>query len=194
MWKLMFENTLRNKEIKSTYCPRRVAGKRISKCPWPNSWRCHLAIAFISKTAARRALATGYAQLWRRELAIPGTDGTDRLYIRRCVDTSLHIVPNMLLASEDIKQKQNEPLCCWIQTRLYLHRLYDIRLLASCLHFKLSGVAMKSQSSGAVWKSRRPSWAPVPYNPTVSVDLKQHSTNHFRSVWKSRWMSWATRP
>ena len=31
------------------------------------------------------------------------------------------------------------------------------------------------QSSGAVWKSRWPSWAPVPNKPTVSVDVKQHS-------------------
>ena len=39
------------------------------------------------------------------------------------------------------------------------------------------------QSSGAVWKSRRPSWAPVPNKPTVSVDVKQHST---KSHWRSR--------
>ena len=32
------------------------------------------------------------------------------------------------------------------------------------------------QSPEAVWKSRRPSWAPVPNKPTVSVDVKQHST------------------
>ena len=30
-------------------------------------------------------------------------------------------------------------------------------------------------SSGAVRKSRWPSWAPVPKKPTVSVDVKQHS-------------------
>ena len=34
-----------------------------------------------------------------------------------------------------------------------------------------------TQSSGAVWKSRWPSWAPVPNKPTVSVDVKQHSTS-----------------
>ena len=33
------------------------------------------------------------------------------------------------------------------------------------------------QSSGAVWKSRWPSWAPVPNKPTVSVDVKQHFNN-----------------
>ena len=27
-------------------------------------------------------------------------------------------------------------------------------------------------------KSRWPSWAPAPKKPTVSVDVKQHSTNH----------------
>ena len=31
------------------------------------------------------------------------------------------------------------------------------------------------ECSGAVWKSRWPSWAPVPNKPTVSVDVKQHS-------------------
>ena len=34
------------------------------------------------------------------------------------------------------------------------------------------------QSSGAVWKSRWPSWVPVPNKPTVSVDVKRHSTNN----------------
>ena len=38
------------------------------------------------------------------------------------------------------------------------------------------------QSSGAVWKSRWTSWAPVPNKPTVSVDVKHHSTNLCRSV------------
>ena len=33
-----------------------------------------------------------------------------------------------------------------------------------------------SQSSGAPWKSRWPSWAPIPNKPTVFVDVKQHST------------------
>ena len=37
-------------------------------------------------------------------------------------------------------------------------------------------MARSSQSLEAVWKSRWPSWAPVPNKPTVSVDVKQHST------------------
>ena len=36
---------------------------------------------------------------------------------------------------------------------------------------------VQTQSSGAVWKSRWPSWAPVPNKPRVSVDVKQHSSN-----------------
>ena len=36
----------------------------------------------------------------------------------------------------------------------------------------------QNQSSVAVWKSRWPSWASVPNKPTVSVDVKQHSTNN----------------
>ena len=31
--------------------------------------------------------------------------------------------------------------------------------------------------TGAVSKMRRPSWAPIPNKPTVSVDVKQHSAN-----------------
>ena len=33
------------------------------------------------------------------------------------------------------------------------------------------------QSSGALWKSRWTSWAPVPNKPTVFVDVKQHFNN-----------------
>ena len=38
------------------------------------------------------------------------------------------------------------------------------------------------QSSGAVWKSRWTSWAPVPNKPMVSMDVKQHFSFklHFR--------------
>ena len=35
------------------------------------------------------------------------------------------------------------------------------------------------QSSGAVWKSSWPSWAPVPKKPTVSVDVKQRIITDF---------------
>ena len=41
------------------------------------------------------------------------------------------------------------------------------------------------QSSGAVSKSRWPSRAPVPNKPTVSVDVKQHSTNFTDSELRS---------
>ena len=40
----------------------------------------------------------------------------------------------------------------------------------------LSSTAASASCSGAVWKSKWPFWAPVPYKPTVSVDIKQHST------------------
>ena len=61
-------------------------------------------------------------------------------------------------------------------------------------------VEPRRSSSGGVWKSRWPSWAPVPNKPTVSVDVKQHSTNKSESlelsscVWKWRWPSWAPVP
>ena len=34
--------------------------------------------------------------------------------------------------------------------------------------------SIETQNSGAVWKLRWTSWAPVPNKPTVSVDIKQH--------------------
>ena len=43
-------------------------------------------------------------------------------------------------------------------------RIRHVAFCLSCLR----------QSSGAVWKSRWPSWAPVPDKLTVSVDVKQH--------------------
>ena len=39
-------------------------------------------------------------------------------------------------------------------------------------------INLSCQSSGAVWKSRWPSWAPVPNKPTVSADVKQHFNNN----------------
>ena len=38
----------------------------------------------------------------------------------------------------------------------------------------------ENQSSGAVWKSRWTSWAPVPNKPTVSMDVKQHFSNNLK--------------
>ena len=38
------------------------------------------------------------------------------------------------------------------------------------------------QSSGAVRKSRWPSWAPVPNKPMVSVDVKQHFNRNQNGV------------
>jgi len=46
-----------------------------------------------------------------------------------------------------------------------------------------------SQSSGAVWKSRWPSWAPVRNKPTVSVDVKQHF-NHLFTLFPIRAVTW----
>ena len=37
---------------------------------------------------------------------------------------------------------------------------------------------LSCHSSGAVWKSRGTSWAPVPNKPTVSVDVKQYFNCH----------------
>ena len=53
---------------------------------------------------------------------------------------------------------------------------------------KTEGRTRQSQSSGAVWKSRWPSWAPVPNKPTVYVHVKQHSTNLDRKMlWGEAW-------
>ena len=52
----------------------------------------------------------------------------------------------------------------WHASKYKVHKLHQSYNLRQC--------------SGAVWKSRWPSWAPVPNKPTVSVDVKQHSTNN----------------
>ena len=38
---------------------------------------------------------------------------------------------------------------------------------------KVTTAALRGQSSGAMYKSRWPSWAPVPNKPRVSLDVKQ---------------------
>ena len=40
-----------------------------------------------------------------------------------------------------------------------------------------------AQNSGAVWKLRWPSWAPVPNKPMVSVDVKQHFNLKLQPLW-----------
>ena len=42
--------------------------------------------------------------------------------------------------------------------------------------------AVTSELRSSVWKSRWPSWAPVPNKPTVSVDVKQHPTNQLVKI------------
>ena len=56
--------------------------------------------------------------------------------------------------------------------------------------YKVIAVAWHSgQSSGAVWKSRWMSWAPVPSKPTVSVDIKQHFIIMAFWPWGQTWSS-----
>ena len=43
---------------------------------------------------------------------------------------------------------------------------------------KTNSKLQDKESSRAVWKSRWPSWAPVPNKPTVSAEVKQHSADH----------------
>ena len=49
---------------------------------------------------------------------------------------------------------------------------FKVRLIFSA--FKQPKRRRKCQSSGAVWKSRWTSWAPVPNKPAGCVDVKQH--------------------
>ena len=48
--------------------------------------------------------------------------------------------------------------------------------------YVVSEMKLRAQSSGAVWKSKWQSWAPVPNKPTVSVDVKQHFNNEIKSL------------
>ena len=73
-------------------------------------------------------------------------------------------------------------VCLWLPiSPPFSFLFYSFVLGFCCLFF---------QSLGAVRKSRWPSWAPVPNKPTVSVDIKQHSTNKvFLSVCRRGWPS-----
>ena len=83
-------------------------------------------------------------------------------------------------------------VCCLLKIKEEENSLYLFSTTVRC-HCQVT------QTSGAVWKSRWPSWAPVPNKPTVSVDVKQHFninqvTQTSGAVWKSRWPSWAPVP
>ena len=62
--------------------------------------------------------------------------------------------------------------CCLQRTGLFVGDRYSRWTVLSVGDQMNCAVAL--QSSGAVWKSRWTSWAPVPNKPTVSVDVKQH--------------------
>ena len=57
---------------------------------------------------------------------------------------------------------------------------FTSKICMSCFVLLNKGFLFLNHSSGAGWKSRWPSWAPVLNKPTVSVDVKQHSTNEFK--------------
>ena len=52
--------------------------------------------------------------------------------------------------------------------------------------YRLRYVRSHQQSSETVWKSKWPSWAPVPNKPTVSLDVKQHFNQTPISILVSR--------
>ena len=60
-----------------------------------------------------------------------------------------------------------------------------ISLMVSVADVKHHVYLLNSQSSGAVRKSRWPSWAPVPDKPAFSVDVKQHLNNMLGVVRRS---------
>ena len=77
----------------------------------------------------------------------------------------------------DVYKRQAWPLlfvCVCECNRLWCFKLLFVPLILRGCKTRLETVY---QSSGAVWKSRWPSWAPVPNKPTVSVDVKQHFNN-----------------
>ena len=61
-------------------------------------------------------------------------------------------------------------------------RLKVISRIMPSLFISKEAASENQQSSGAVWKSRWPSWAPIPNKPTVSVDVKQHSADQWKEM------------
>ena len=75
--------------------------------------------------------------------------------------------------------------CCFTSTEttreaqdvhLDTHSSWALNWLAPSDYISIYCSGGGGQSSGAVWKSRWTSWAPVPNKPTVSVDVNQPST------------------
>ena len=62
----------------------------------------------------------------------------------------------------------------WLKKKLLCGSVLILKACRLWRNSPLSHTSIHPQSSGAVWKSRWPSWAPIPNKPTVSVDVKQH--------------------
>ena len=86
--------------------------------------------------------------------------------------------PPDMITRTDAKAPPPSPLVLRVCYRLSLIFEPDIRG-HEAPHQVKSGMDMSCarQSSGGVWKSRWPSWAPVPNKPTVSVDVKLATLN-----------------
>ena len=83
------------------------------------------------------------------------------------------------------------PGCSWRlrSSSAQRHRKTDIR---TCISAFLNALN-PTQNSRVVWKSRWPSWAPVPNKPTVSVDVKQHFNQldpSMTHVWSLKCCTW----
>ena len=129
-----------------------------------------------------------------------------------CLTLTL-LLPLYFLSLKIFLQKKKKKLCNWVHCVCVAGHciLTFLSVLRShfwlgesfmALTYKVSKLARCApHSSGAVWKSRWPSWAPIPNNPTVSMDVMQHSTinsgpaassltqcpGRSRSFWPAAW-------
>ena len=84
--------------------------------------------------------------------------------------------PETYIHTHTFKYTHTQPPETYIHTHTHTYKYIHTHT-----HTRNTHTHTHTQSSGAVWKSKWPSWVPVPNKPTVSVDVKQHFSNNTHS-------------
>ena len=85
---------------------------------------------------------------------------------------AFHCMPSATWNAELLVWCTGDRWCAWSDN--YVKLLIQVWFRLQMYIIICSSLCPNQSSSGAVWKSRRLSWAPIPSKPTVSVDVKQH--------------------
>ena len=86
-----------------------------------------------------------------------------------------------------LSQYSNKRRYEWLKLDLLNLQLVE-NLRMFCPVYLWSSSHWRHQSSGTVWKSRWPSWDPVPNKPMVSVNVKQHFNQQLKTTQLHLWL------